>query len=310
MPVCKRRRAAVNGGVGNGEMMAKFEKAEAVSVSELPNGSERLIQDLIADDPSVLTLGPLVLRDKERIQPSNGRLDILLRDADGTAWYEVEVQLGKTDESHIIRTIEYWDIERKRYPDIRHTAVIVAEEITSRFFNVLSLFNQSIPIIAIKLTALKIGDQFSIIFTKILDYERKGIQADEDTQVTTREDWINWSAPSTMALADQVLVIAKEVAPRFEFKFAKSYLTLKLEGKGRTFAYLIPQKKQLKIWITLKSNPEVDKICQDAGLDPTYSSFYGGYQFDVSIGEVELRRDLLKNLLRRLYKFEEQPAVA
>ena len=27
--------------------------------------------------------------------------------------YEVEIQLGRVDESHIIRTIEYWDIEKK-----------------------------------------------------------------------------------------------------------------------------------------------------------------------------------------------------
>ena len=38
-----------------------------------------------------------------------------------------------TDESHIIRTIEYWDIERKRYRQYDHTAVIVAEDITSGF---------------------------------------------------------------------------------------------------------------------------------------------------------------------------------
>ena len=25
--------------------------------------------------------------------------------------YEKEIQLGATDESHIIRTVEYWDIE-------------------------------------------------------------------------------------------------------------------------------------------------------------------------------------------------------
>ena len=30
------------------------------------------------------------------------------------------------DESHIIRTIEYWDIERRRYPQYEHVAVIVA----------------------------------------------------------------------------------------------------------------------------------------------------------------------------------------
>ena len=73
------------------------------------------------------------------------RLDLLFIDSDGKERYEVEIQLGATDESHIIRTIEYWDIERKRYPQYNHTAVIIAEDITSRFLNVISLFNGSIP---------------------------------------------------------------------------------------------------------------------------------------------------------------------
>jgi hypothetical protein len=32
--------------------------------------------------------------------------------------------LGATDESHIIRCIEYWDIERRRYPAYEHCAVL------------------------------------------------------------------------------------------------------------------------------------------------------------------------------------------
>ncbi len=60
----------------------------------------------------------------------------------------MEIQLGKTDESHIIRTIEYWDIERKRYPQYDHVAVIVAEDITSRFLSVIGLFNGAIPLVA------------------------------------------------------------------------------------------------------------------------------------------------------------------
>ena len=43
-------------------------------------------------------------------------MDLLLQDADDNDRYEVEIELGTTDESRIIRTIEYWDIERKRYP--------------------------------------------------------------------------------------------------------------------------------------------------------------------------------------------------
>jgi hypothetical protein len=62
-----------------------------------------------------------LFRGEERPQPRAGRLDLLLQDAETNKRYEVEVQLGKTDEAHIIRTIEYWDIKRKCYPQYDHT---------------------------------------------------------------------------------------------------------------------------------------------------------------------------------------------
>jgi len=52
------------------------------------------------------------------------------------------------------RTIEYWDIEKARYPHFDHVAVIVAEDIASRFLNVISLFNKAIALIAIQMRAL------------------------------------------------------------------------------------------------------------------------------------------------------------
>ena len=72
--------------------------------------------------------------------------------------YEVEIQLGAFDEAHIIRTIESWDVERKRYPQYDHAAGLVAEDITSRFLNVIGLFNGSIPLVAIQLRAQDYGD--------------------------------------------------------------------------------------------------------------------------------------------------------
>ncbi len=81
---------------------------------------EKWLQDQIAADPSILGLGDLDLKDRERSQPRAGRLDLLLQDPETNRRYEVEIQLGKTDESHIIRTIEYWDIEKQRYPHLDH----------------------------------------------------------------------------------------------------------------------------------------------------------------------------------------------
>ncbi len=73
--------------------------------------TEKMVQERIAEDPAILGLGALELRDKERIQSHAGRLDLLLQDPETLKRYEVEVQLGATDETHIILTIEYWDKE-------------------------------------------------------------------------------------------------------------------------------------------------------------------------------------------------------
>jgi hypothetical protein len=141
----------------------------------------------------MLGLGDVVLKDKERIQPRAGRLDLLLQDAKASHRYEVEIQLGKTDESRIIRTIEYWDIERKRYPQYEHTAVIVAEEITARFLNVISLFNGTIPLMAIQMSAVELGDTVSLLFTTVLDEARFGL-VDEDEEVQEFTDRAYWEA--------------------------------------------------------------------------------------------------------------------
>src|SRR6267378_3720209 len=99
------------------DLITNFVRAERMSLKLHPELNEKWVQGLIAKEPSILGLGDLVLRDKERMQPRAGRLDLLLEDPDPDAErrYEVEIQLGPTDEAHIIRTIEYWDIERKRY---------------------------------------------------------------------------------------------------------------------------------------------------------------------------------------------------
>ncbi len=128
----------------------KYVKFERIVLKGNAEYNETWVQSRIAEDPAILGLGEIVLKDKERMQPKAGRLDILLQDPESNRRYEVEVQLGGTDESHIVRTIEYWDIERKRYPQYDHTAVIVAEDITSRFLNVIALFNGFIPLVAIQ----------------------------------------------------------------------------------------------------------------------------------------------------------------
>lgn len=90
--------------------MNSFTKPRRINLKSHPVYSENWVQDIIAQDPKILGLGDLVLRDRERRQTRAGRLDLLLQDPDTYKRYEVALQLGATDEAHIIRCIEYWDI--------------------------------------------------------------------------------------------------------------------------------------------------------------------------------------------------------
>ena len=77
-------------------MTYKYVRPERVLLAGNPEFSERWVQDRIAEDPSILGLGDLVLKDKERRQPRAGRLDLLLQDTDVGQRYEVEIQLGES----------------------------------------------------------------------------------------------------------------------------------------------------------------------------------------------------------------------
>src|SRR5437762_918229 len=64
---------------------------------------EYWLQDRIFENPAILGLGDLEAVTRERQQSSGGKLDLLLKDPEDNSMYEVEVMLGHTDESHIIR---------------------------------------------------------------------------------------------------------------------------------------------------------------------------------------------------------------
>lgn len=199
--------------------MAGFIKLERIPLKLHPEYNERWVENCIAEDPSILGLGDLVLRDRQRPQPRAGRLDLLLQEPETQDRYEVEVQLGATDEAHIIRTIEYWDIEQKRYPQYKHCAVLIAEDITSRFLNVVSLFNGTIPLIAIQVRAYRVGDQTTLIFTTVMDELTRGpVDEDEDAEAapTDRAYWESKGTKGTVALADDLLGMARELDPSLE----------------------------------------------------------------------------------------------
>ena len=283
----------------------KYEKLTKLSIRNHPELNERWVQERIAEDPSILGLGDLILKDKERPQAGAGRLDLLLQDADSTRRYEVEIQLGKTDESHIIRTIEYWDIERKRYPQYEHTAVIVAEEITSRFLNVISLFNGTIPLMAIQMNAVQLGDTVSLAFTTVLDQVFLGlVDEDEETQEPAdRAYWENRGSKATVAMADELLALVQELNPRLQLNYTKSYIGLAIDGRPNNFLLFFPKKDQIRIQPRMTKSTELEEAAEIAGVDVMdYRARYARYRLRLQKGEVQKQADILRKFLEASYR--------
>jgi hypothetical protein len=277
-------------------------KLESINLKNSGTFNEAWVQQQVADDPTILGLGDLELKDKERRQVGAGRLDILLQEPETLKRYEVEIQLGPTDESHIIRTIEYWDIERKRYPQYEHAAVIVAEEITSRFLNVIQLFNGAIPLVALKMTAYKVGDQVALTFVKVLDENRYGLVDDDEpvSEPTDRHDWETKATPKTLQTTDELLKLVNQVESQAALKYNKYYIGLEVGGSARNFVSFRPRKAY--VIMSLKLPPQGEEVktgLEEAGVGILpYDTQWSNYRVRLDPPITDKQRDVLLKLIR------------
>lgn len=217
----------------------EYKKAQPIKLRDVGK-DEKWLQDLINDDPSILGLGDLAVFKRERIQSSGGRIDFVLYDPeDDSVRYEAEIMLGTLNESHIIRTIEYWDLERTRYPSLEHRAVIVAEEITNRFFNVISLMNKAIPIIAVQLNAFTVEGNLVLNFVKVLDLVEVGDEEEAMQESTDRKYWEARASPVSISIFDEIIKIVRSVA---EPKLTYNKGHIAVGTSGRHFMWCHPRK--------------------------------------------------------------------
>jgi hypothetical protein len=282
--------------------MEKYIKLETISLKDHSEINEKWVQQKIEEDPGILGLGELNLRQSEKIQQTGGRLDILLQDDASDTRYAVELQLGKTDETHIVRTIEYWDNERKRNANYKYVAVIIAEDITNRFFNVISLFNNSIPIIAIQLKAIKYKDEIGLDFTKILDL----ITPDEEQEageIVDKTYWEKRGSKDTLKLVEKVLIYIEEFVGGFNLKYNKYYIGLSQNDIAKNFVTFTPRKEALQISFKIKRNDVTDKFLNDSELDQlAYDNQWSFYRIRVKEKDIIESKEQIMELLKTAYQ--------
>jgi len=285
------------------DSMESYVKPEMISLKGNSEYSEKWVQKIISNDPSILGLGDLFIKDTERVQQSGGRLDLLLYDPDGNRRYEVELQLGSSDPSHIIRTIEYWDYERRRYPQYEHCAVLVAEDITSRFLNVISLFNGFIPIIAIQMKAVKIGDSISLIFTTVVDALTLGTEEEDEGETVDRNYWKSKASKETLKLTDELFKLTHDFAPGYVLKYNKYYIGVSIHGVAQNFVCFIPRRTTVIFHFRHDVNEDIQKRLDSTDLDVlNYDRYWRQYRIRLKKNDLKENGELLKELMKMAYE--------
>jgi hypothetical protein len=280
----------------------KFEKATPVSLKSHETFNEKWLQERLADDPGLLGLGDLEVKELERRQPGAGRLDLLLTDPETRTRYEVEIQLGATNEAHIIRTIEYWDVEKSRFPQYEHVAVLVAEDVTSRFLNVIALFNKTIPLVAIQMRAFEVGKVLSLQATTVLDHMALGTDEDDEAgQATDRDYWIKRGSKRSVELADSLRVIVNKVTrDKLALKYNKHYIGLSRDGVADNFVQFRARKDYLIAEFRIERSDDVTALIEDSDIDSLpYEKRWGRYRLRLTRADVRKHRDLLMDLIAR-----------
>ena len=110
--------------------------------------NEQSLVERINEDPTVLGLGDL---DLKRASWRSRQVSLLLESPAESVLFVVELQLGPTDDRHIMRVVERWLTERKHQRMKRCSAVLVAEEIAPRYVNILALISRAIPLLALEM---------------------------------------------------------------------------------------------------------------------------------------------------------------
>ena len=278
-----------------------YAKHQPISLKDHPDFNEQWLQKRIEEDLTILGLGETILLGRERSQERAGRLDLLLTTPEQDRRYEVELMLGATDASHIIRCIEYWDIERRRYPGYEHCAVLVAEDITSRFLNVIGLLSGTVPLVAIQLNALSVGDNVVLNFVRVLDQR---LLRRDDTSITKiqsvdRSYWINKSKEPIIQLADEVLGIINEKAQtQQQLNYNKYYIGLSDGTRAKNFIRFKPFKKSLRVIIPGGWSEERSARFEEAGLEADEKN--GKLIFNLSPADLKKNSELVNSVIHEV----------
>jgi hypothetical protein len=300
----------------------EFKNAVSTTIRAIGK-DEKWLQDWLVENPQRLGIGNIVIKSKElrHYTGKGGRLDILAYNASLDTYYEIEVMLGECDADHGFRVLDYWARERLRFPNSRHVAVLVAEDLSGRYKTVIETLTQYLPLIAIELKTLQLetlpptATTFSMVFAQPDDIVLKPADEPEKADGLVPNDESTWQTNRpefTEAAKTMHNLCLDKIGPTTIDFSAKSYISLK-KGKRAWFP-MWPRQDGFYAYIPggpggSEDQPNdfyahVKDMLSELSIEPTWSFKYNGGANPIafSVPKQYLNHSKIIELLREAYE--------
>lgn len=131
----------------------------------------------------------------------------------------------------------------------------MAESITRRFFNVIHLLSHSIPIIAIQVSLVDVGNNKALHFTKVLDtYEEVDDgTSEQDNEAVTRDYWSK-KAKWTVDAADSLHSVVGTELQAPKIGYLKNYVSITV---GRNIFFALRKRSSSKTLLGFRIAPHL-----------------------------------------------------
>jgi hypothetical protein len=279
------------------------------------------LQNWLATDPTRLGLGEVTVVAQELTSPGGGSLDILA--TAGDTYYSVEVQLGEVDASHSFRVFDYWALNRERYANKTHIAVLIAESAGGRFRPALEALAEYVPLIVIELRVWR-GDIEAIVVPETVvanpSLDVAGTAGPVGGISRTEQDWRAEATDDAWEFKDTFVEWTREELGEVRVDYGpKSYIGVR-RGR-RVWAPLWLRNDGAYVWLpdpdgSREEQPSVAfeqlrERLNEVGLEPTWNKNYnaGANPIGLRLTIADLEKPQVQELLRETFAILEPGAV-
>ena len=179
--------------------------------------------------------------------------------------------------------------------------MLVAEDVTSRFLNVIGLFNGFIPIVAIQLQALKVEGALTLVATRVVDQMSLATEEEGEDALVDRGYWEKGRGSTTsLQILDALMELIRTVEPDLQPNFTKSNVGLASNHVSRNFITFRPRKQHLIVAFRIPRTAAIDEELESVGIDTLeYSQRSRRYRVRLTQQDIAAHRETLTDLIRR-----------